>query len=181
VSKDYAKKSRSSSRGKSSVPGWVWLLTGVVTGAFIMFLVYISGIAPAQRQTDTPAAITDKKTPKPQLEKPIFEFYDTLMNNEVIASPSTQKVDPANNSTTPSVVYMLQAASFRKLADADSLRAKLILEGMDSSIAEFNNRGEIYHRVMVGPFTDAEKMTQAKKALAAYNISPIVLQKKPGN
>ena len=76
---------------------------------------------------------------------------------------------------------MLQAASFRKLPEADGLRAKLILEGLDSSIAEFNNRGEIYHRVMVGPFTDPEKMTQAKKILAAHNINPIVLQKKPGN
>jgi len=179
VSKDYAKKSRPPSRGNSSIPGWVWLLTGIATGAFVMFLVYLSGLAPAQHQSDTAAAVTEKKDPQTKPEKPVFEFYDTLMNNEVIAPPSAKTADSATNSST-AVVYMLQAASFKKLADADSLRAKLILEGMDSSIAEFNNRGEIYHRVMVGPFTDAEKMTQAKKALAAHNISPIVLQKKPG-
>jgi cell division protein FtsN len=174
VAKDYAKKSRSPSRGGSSIPGWVWLLTGIVTGAFIMFLVYLSGVATNQHQSDSSSAVADKQSPKPNLEKPVFEFYDTLMNNEVIAPPAPQ------TSNAPEVIYMLQAASFKKLAEADSLRAKLILEGMDSSIAEFNNRGEIYHRVMVGPFTDAEKMTQAKKSLAAHNINPIVLQKKPG-
>lgn len=179
MSKDYAKKSRPTSRGNSSIPGWVWLLTGIATGAFVMFLVYLSGLAPAQPNSSTSAVVTDKTDPKPKPEKPVFEFYDTLMNNEVIAPPSAQTGDSATNNS-PAVVYMLQAASFKKQAEADSLRAKLILEGMDSSIAEFNNRGEIYHRVMVGPFTDAEKMTQAKKALAAHNISPIVLQKKPG-
>ena len=36
--------------GGSSIPGWVWLLTGVVTGAFIMFLVYLSGLSPQMLQ-----------------------------------------------------------------------------------------------------------------------------------
>lgn len=180
MSKDYAKKSRPPSRGNSSIPGWVWLLTGIATGAFIMFLVYLSGLAPAQTNSNTSAVVADKKDPRPDPEKPVFEFYDTLMNNEVIAPPSAQVIGDSATNSIPAVVYMLQAASFKKLAEADSLRAKLILEGLDSSIAEFNNRGEIYHRVMVGPFTDAGKMTQAKKVLAAHNISPIVLQKKPG-
>lgn len=173
--KDYAKKSRPASRGGSSIPGWVWLLTGIITGAFVMFLVYLSGIAPTKPLSkEKPVA---KTSPKLEQEKPVFEFYDTLMNNEVIAPPP-----PAGSvaSKTPAVTYMLQAASFKKQADADSLKAKLILEGLDASIAQFNNRGELYHRVMVGPFTDAEKMAQAKKTLATHNINPIVLQKKPG-
>jgi len=179
VSKDYAKKPRSPSRGSSTLPGWVWLLTGIITGAFVMFLVYISGITPA-RPPGHASATMDKQDSPVKSEKPIFEFYDTLMNTEVIAPPSATQ-NPHASDSQPEVVYMLQAASFRKLPEADGLRAKLILEGLDSSIAEFNNRGEIYHRVMVGPFTDPEKMTQAKKILAAHNINPIVLQKKPGN
>lgn len=180
MSKDYAKKNRSPSRGNSSIPGWVWLVTGIATGAFIMFLFYLADLAPRQINNNDSTAVVNKQDPKPKLEKPIFEFYDTLMNNEVIAPPSAPSSKNPANAATPAVVYMLQAASFKKLAEADNLRAKLILEGMDSSIAEFNNRGEIYHRVMVGPFTDAEKMTQAKKLLATHNITPIVLQKKPG-
>lgn len=177
MSKDYAKKSRSPSRGGSSIPGWVWLLTGIVTGAFIMFLVYLSGLSPAP-VTDKSSAVKKTQSPPPVTqEKPVFEFYDTLMNNEVIPPPSQQK---ASSGKTNELTYMLQAASFKKQSDADSLRAQLTLEGLDASIAQFNNRGEIYHRVMVGPFTDTAKMDQAKKTLASHNISPIVLQKKPG-
>lgn len=178
MSKDYAKKSRPPARGNSSIPGWVWLLTGIATGAFIMFLVYLSGLAPVKPRGETTATASAKES-KPQQEKPVFEFYDTLMNNEVIAPPSPPKGSSAAEKTVPATVYMLQVASFKKPADADSLKAKLTLEGMDASIAQFNNRGEIYHRVMVGPFTDLEKMTRAKKALATHNINPIVLQKKP--
>jgi len=73
---------------------------------------------------------------------------------------------------------MLQVASYRKFSDADALKAQLILEGLESSIAEFNNRGEIYHRVMVGPFNDTAHIEQAKKILASHNLNPIVLQRK---
>ncbi len=174
MSKDYAKKSRQPSRNGSSIPGWVWLITGIVTGAFAMLLVYLSGLTPPPPASQPPPVASSSA--KPEQEKPVFEFYDTLMNNEVIAPPQADN----RQTSTPAVTYMLQAASFKKLPDADSLKAQLILEGLDASIAQFNNHGELYHRVMVGPFTDTDKMAQAKKTLAAHNISPIVLQKKPG-
>lgn len=177
--KDRSRNNRPSSRGgSSSIPGWVWLLTGIVTGAFIMFLVYLSGLTPKPADK-TAAPKTETAPSKVTEEKPVFEFYDTLMNNEVIPPPSAnKKSDTQSGATTP--VYMLQVASFKKLADADSLKAQLTLEGLDASIAQFNNHGDIYHRVMVGPFTDSAKMDRAKKILAAHRINPIVLQKKSG-
>jgi len=185
MSKDYARTRRSSPRHRdsSSVPGWVWLITGIVTGAFIMFLIYLSGLAPVANH----AAKTTPNTQTPKLpaidvkkilEKPIFEFYDTLMNNEVISASNTTTSPTQDGSPTP--IYMLQVASFKNLKDADSLKALLTLEGLDVNLAEFNNLGDTYHRVMVGPFSNTQKMAAAKKTLATHNLNPIVLQKKPG-
>ncbi len=180
MAQDFAKKNNGSSRGRvsgSGVPGWVWLLTGAVTGAFIMFLIYLSGLSPQKLMNDKSSDQTQQTTDNnaPPTEKPTFEFYDSLKNNEII--PPGNKTT-GKNTSTPSP-YLLQAASFQKVKDADALKATLTLEGLDTNIQQFNNKGEIWYRVIVGPFSDQTKMSQAKATLAQHNITPIVLQKKP--
>ena len=71
------------------------------------------------------------------------------------------------------------AASFQQFKEADALKAMLILEGMDVEIQEFDNKGAIWYRVLVGPFDSRSKMAKARSTLAQHNISPIVLKKKP--
>jgi cell division protein FtsN len=180
VAQDFAKKKNASPRkgaGSSSIPGWVWLLTGAVTGAFIMFLVYLSGLTPQKfaegKATPDTKVTTQNGNQAQTAEKPIFEFYDSLKNNEIIPPG-----DASNKTMALKTPYILQAASFQKVKDADALKAKLILEGLDVSIQQFNNKGEIWHRVLIGPYTDQDKMNQAKSTLAQHNITPIVLQKK---
>jgi cell division protein FtsN len=185
VAQDFAKKKNASSRkggSGSGIPGWVWLLTGAVTGAFIMFLVYLAGLTPQKLLTgksaqDTKLSAQHNDQSQPA-EKPTFEFYDSLKNNEIIPPGDTSKSGSSSKTGTLKTPYMLQVGSFPKAQDADALKAKLILEGLDASIQQFNKNGEIYHRVLVGPFTDQNKMNQAKTTLAQQNITPIVLQKK---
>lgn len=183
MAQDYAKKKNASPRksaGGSAMPGWVWLLTGAITGAFIMFLVYLYGLTPANSPQGKPTEDKPVLTSGAQTttaDKPTFEFYDSLKNNEIIPPGDTSKNNNAS-SVALKTPYVLQVASFQKAKDADALKAKLILEGLDTSIQQFNNKGEIWHRVLVGPFTDQNKMNQAKTTLAQHNITPIVLQKK---
>lgn len=183
MAQDFAKKKNTGPRkgaGGSSIPGWVWLLTGAVTGAFIMFLVYLSGLTPQTLLEGKSPQDTQISSPNgtQTTEKPTFEFYDSLKNNEIIPPGDASKNTAANKTAALKTPYILQAASFQKAKDADALKAKLILEGLDTSIQQFNNKGEIWHRVLVGPFTDQNKMNQAKTTLAQHNITPIVLQKK---
>ena len=186
MSQDFAKKDRAAPRKKSgtgSIPGWVWLATGVVTGAFIMFLVYLSGITPQKMADKKPIAKDNLPPVEEHSEKPTFEFSDRLMNNEVIDTKNPKPSGSASTTNSP-VSYILQAAAFQKPQDADALKAKLILEGLDTNIQPFNKNGENWYRVLVGPFTNPAKMAQAKATLAQHNINPIVLQKsaplKPG-
>ena len=184
MAQDYAKKKSASPRkaGGSSIPGWVWLLTGAVTGAFIMFLVYLSGLTP-QKSLDNKSALNNQNTAPKTIDaqnaaKPTFEFYDSLKNNEIIPPGDSTKSSPSNKPTALKTPYVLQVASFQKATDADTLKAKLILEGLDTNIQPFSNKGETWYRVIVGPFNDQNKMDQAKATLAQHNITPIVLQKK---
>jgi cell division protein FtsN len=101
MSHDFAKShriKRETSRKKPArksggVPSWLWLLIGTLTGGLIMFLVYLSGIAPqlpslAQPPTQpavqaSPAAATQPPTAiepaaPPKRTSPVFEFYTKL-------------------------------------------------------------------------------------------------------
>lgn len=57
--------------------------------------------------------------------------------------------------------YMLQVASFRKQADADRVKADLILNGFEARVVMISREGAHWYRVMLGPF--ASRM-QAEKA-----------------
>lgn len=183
MAQDYAKKKGGSAPrkgGSSGIPGWVWLIAGVVTGAFAMFLIYLAGINPSKpgKPAKPETAVAAETTPKPAPEeKPTFEFYESLTNNKVIPPKAPAKT---STNTAGKASYILQAASFKNPQDADGLKAQLILEGLDTRIEKFNRDGETWHRVLVGPFTDETKMAQAKTILAQHKITPIVLQKKPG-
>jgi len=172
-----AKKPRSGAKSmqQTNVPAWVWVFTGVVAGAFIMFLVYLSGLAPEAMQNKPGQSAPGAEVAEELKEKtkPVFEFYDRLMNSEVVVE--------VEEDTTPreKVIYVLQVASFQKYEEADALRALLILEGLDVEIQEFNNKGETWHRVLVGPFESRSKMAKARSALAQHDISPITLKRKP--
>jgi cell division protein FtsN len=186
VTRDFAKTNKSSGKAKrktgsrsvakkqqSNVPAWVWVFTGIVTGAFIMFLIYLAGLTPEKFESGEAQENISQQTEEiKEKAKPIFEFYDKLTNQEVVVDVEAEPEDQ-----TPSL-YILQAASFQDPDDADSLKALLILEGLDVNIEKFKNKGETWHRVLVGPFDTRSKMAAARSKLAQHEISPIVLKKE---
>ncbi len=72
----------------------------------------------------------------------------------------------------------LQAGSFRKLEDADKLRAQILLLGQAVQTEPGTVRGETWHRVLVGPFSNREQLAQAQKSLASSGFSNLLLQQR---
>lgn len=84
---------RKPARKKSGgVPSWLWVLVGTLVGCLIMFLVYLSGVAPQLPNLKTaqptapatgttapgqPAAGNEPAAP-PKRVSPVFEFYTKL-------------------------------------------------------------------------------------------------------
>ena len=178
MAKDYAQSARMkkqrNKKEKASVPAWVWLFTGTVTGLFIAGLVYLAGLTPEEVEAVAP------KPDKPQSsdrtrEKPRFDFYERLKETEVEhqSGPEPESGVPSQES----VLYVLQAGSFRGQEEADGLRAELLLLGLDATIEPFQNRGDTWHRVMVGPFESRQQADEAKASLVSQGIDPLMLKK----
>lgn len=168
------KKRHSSTRG-SNIPSWVWLFTGVVLGAFIMFLIHLSDTDTHQAIPVSPKEDTKNKTPSTKDIK--FDFYEILKNNKVDVGP-TEPTQSASNTATVQTDYLLQVASFKSMQDAERLRAELILLNLSAitEIAKVRD-GETWHRVIVGPFTSRSKLASARDTLLSNNHEALVLKR----
>ncbi|MBI6953251.1 SPOR domain-containing protein [Pseudomonas sp. CCOS 191] len=74
--------------------------------------------------------------------------------------------------------FFLQAGSFRKQADADKVRAQIILLGQAVKVESGTVKEETWYRVMVGPFSNREQLTVAQKQLAGAGFSNLLLQQR---
>lgn len=113
--------------------------------------------------------------------KPRFEFYKVLTDKQdaTVAVPAkpADKPQPAKPHTAdskPAAVnesYFLQAGSFSNAADAEKLKARLALLGIEASTqtATIPDKG-VWHRVRMGPYKNAEEMNQARSLLKQNGV-----------
>jgi cell division protein FtsN len=180
---DFAKKPKPASKKKappkSQVPGWVWMFTGVVTGVFICFLAYLADITPSSAPAEITATVDKVKSAvvsKAATTATKFDFYTLLPEREVIV-PAEREV--SESSPAQATLYILQAGSFKSAADADRLRARLILMGLEARMEQVSAAsGDIWHRVQVGPFSDRSKLSKARSMLISEGIDTLLLKRK---
>lgn len=170
---------------------WQWGLIAIIVGGFGFGLSQLSQVETPSTNTPTAKApppvvkkepqaavkTTPKKddsdaqtAPPPAKEKKEkFEFYQILQNSEV----DTSHVDAYQS--TPrgeqDFYYMIQAASFRSPDDADRMRAKLILSGLEAAIRQTTGSdGRPWYRVVLGPYESRSKMNRAQDKLVSLDI-----------
>ena len=139
--------------------------------------------------TATPAPLPGKPGDK-AVDRQRFEFYGILEGNKQPATPAAASAAPppgVSNLPAPAVeakpapgeMFFLQVGAFQKAADADNLKAKLALTGLEASVQEVSiaEKG-IMHRVRVGPFRDPEEMNRARILLSQSGVQGTVIKQK---
>lgn len=195
MTRDYAKKTsqknhkrpnaRKSRAAKQGAPGWLWLLAGILLGGLIVMLYQLANTEDSDKQ---PAPQKTKPQQQAQEEpngKPRFDFYTLLRETEVIVPDNPTPTNRSGGEAVPepkvtaNEVFLLQVGSFKSNSDADSLRARLLLLNLSTSIEMVSPRkGETWHRVLVGPFTNHSDVTEARNRLASNGIDSLLLKRK---
>lgn len=93
-----------------------------------------------------------------------------VSQNITAAPPST--VQPATTGNG----YLLQVGAFPAAADAETLKAKLALQGFVANVQTVNVGGQTYHRVRLGPYHSATALEAVKQRLTAAGIKAIALK-----
>jgi len=191
--KDYAKSER---KEQKPIPGWLWMLAGLIIGLFVALLVYIndnsSGENTLSQTVSKVLSSNDKKdarsvkketttdSPSKLLNKLKFDFYTILPELEVaIPEEDLLKNLKDSKSEDEKYNYILQAGSFRKFKEADKLKALLALQGIEANIQKVKiNNGDTWHRVRVGPLTTGKALNKARRRLRDLGIASIVVKNK---
>lgn len=104
--------------------------------------------------------------------KPRFEFYKVLTDKQDAAVPAkpADRPQPAKAADGKPVAanepYFLQAGSFSNADDAEKLKARLALLGIEASTqtATIPDKG-VWHRVRMGPYKNTDEMNRARNLL----------------
>jgi cell division protein FtsN len=169
------------------------LLIGVLIGAVLGLVAagvvawkITKGPSPFAEQTQRPAndkppasvATAPPATPPPAAAstndgKQRFDFYHILTEKEKAAANTPPAAGKNTQTPTPPPggKYYLQAASFVSEADADKLKARLALAGLEASIQPVNipDKGMRY-RVRLGPYANADQLRKADGILKQNGI-----------
>jgi len=77
---------------------------------------------------------------------------------------------------TSSGGYLLQVGAFPSAGDAESLKAKLALQGFVANVQTVKVGGQNYNRVRLGPFKSATELESTKQRLQQAGINAIALK-----
>lgn len=93
------------------------------------------------------------------------------VSQNITAAPASSLRAPAADSG-----YLLQVGAFPNASDAETLKAKLALQGFVANVQSVDINGQTYHRVRLGPFGSATALESTKQRLSAAGIHAIALK-----
>ena len=172
------------------MPGWVWLLLGLALGIASVLLSQLAtgrvgskdGLAGLFATRVNPVETVHVPRAEPVPPKPKLDFYTVLPEIEtVLPDRATRTKASAVERSEVGAQYILQVGSFASFSDADQLKAKLALQGMQAQIQKvvIEGRGE-YHRVRLGPYQKLEDLDAANQQLSKLGIKALRLKLKGG-
>lgn len=186
MTRDYKpSQSRSKPAGKNNA-FLTGLLLGVILGIGVSIGVAVmvtggkSPFVEHKNATPPPDAPTSLSSNKPEDNavpdqngetKPAanrFDFYKILPGESQVTEQEIQKSKDAQKAETQAgnENYFLQVGAFQTEQEADNMKAKLALLGMEAIVqtATVPDKG-VWHRVRVGPFNDLDQISKARAEL----------------
>jgi cell division protein FtsN len=178
VSRDY-KRSRGRREGFS---GWTGLFIGLVAGLAVgLALYYFDPRGPqapdAADKAPAPAEPASSRESADEEQSDTYDFYQMLPNFEVVV-PEKEVVMPRDAPEPADKIgaYVLQAGSYRKIEDADRVRAQLALQGIESNVQRVAIDNDTWHRVRIGPISDPKELNRVRERLKEAEVDFLVVR-----
>ena len=145
---------------------------------------------------------TEKAPAKPAVERPRVEFYQILPGDKEVtesevkaarkspqasvapapppaAPPSAPRPgsSPASPKPHSGEIFWLQAGAFSEEREADNLKARIALTGLEATVRAVNipDKGTLY-RVRLGPYQSLEDANRIKTALTQNGVGAAIIR-----
>ena len=108
-----------------------------------------------------------------------YDFYQMLPNFEVVVPEKDKDVKrdlPSAAKIERPGVYVLQAGTYRKEADANRVRAQLALQGIEAKVQRVAVDADVWHRVRIGPISNLDELNKLRRQLQAADVDALVIR-----
>jgi cell division protein FtsN len=176
LSRDFKDVRRNAPGSPVPFNGWTGLAIGLAIGLGVALVVHLKdrsamtvepvpevAAAPASAQAgeEDPAAAPDSGAS--------YDFYKMLPEQEVeVPPPAAATGRPL--STLPQGEVVLQAGSFKSQDQADKLKGRLAMYGIEANIQRFALDDETWYRVRIGPIGTVEELEEVRAKLAEAEV-----------
>jgi cell division protein FtsN len=166
--------------------GWLGLSLGLGLGLAVAAVIYLK-----DHRLDAPethAGKVIKKRPHgneaPEAGDPAaddsktYAFYEMLPKFEVVVPEKDKDVRPDIKSVpeTRSGTYVLQAGSYKNFVDADRVRAKLALLGIESNAQKVSVENDTWYRIRIGPISKLDDLNRMRQTLHKADVDVLVIR-----
>ena len=175
-------------RPKGAFSGWIGVALGLGAGLAVAGLVYVKDHKPpavAIAKADKRRSHNAEQPPGPDGadgagEDPgtSYDFYSSLPKFEVVVPEKEKDVRPDIRAVpeTRRGTYVLQAGSYKNFADADRVRAKLALQGVESKVQKVSVDNDTWHRIRIGPISDLDQLNRLRTVLRKADVDVLVIR-----
>lgn len=168
----------------------VALYLNKVPGPFVSRGKSPESAAKSEKSEDKSKSATVTKSseaaPAKSEEKPRFDFYNILPGTDdpskgkpapTPAAPAPEKESEQTSAPTPKEVFFLQAGAFQNAADADNMKARLAMLGIEAAVqaGPSGDRGT-FHRVRIGPFSRVDEVNRTRDTLKQNGIESTLIK-----
>jgi cell division protein FtsN len=183
MARDYKTK-----RGRATgFSGWAGLMCGLALGLAVAGVVYLKDhrldapavgagkMAKKKTRANEPPEAADAGAEEPAKS---YDFYDQLPKFEVVVPEKDKDVRPDIKPVpeTRSGTYVLQAGSYKNFADADRVRAKLALQGIESKVQKVSVDNDTWHRIRIGPISKLDELNRLRQILRKADVDVLVIR-----
>jgi cell division protein FtsN len=182
--RDYRKGAGRRGRGGNGFSGWTGLALGlglglaVAAGVWKLKSAVPADPAAAKVKKPAPQSARDEADKEPPPRGTEYTFYDRLKNYELVIPEKDKDVhrDVRPAPETRPGTYVLQAGSYRNFADADAVRARLALQGVESKVQKVTVDADTWHRVRIGPITNLDELNRIRTRLRQADVDALVIR-----
>jgi len=182
MARDYKTK-----RGRpSGFSGWAGLVCGLALGLAVAGVVYLKDhrldalVASSGKVAKKKSRANEPPEADSSAEEPAksYDFYDQLPKFEVVVPEKDKDVRPDIKSVpeTRAGTYVLQAGSYKNFADADRVRAKLALQGIESKVQKVSVDTDTWNRIRIGPISKLDELNRLRQILRKADVDVLVIR-----
>src|SRR5580658_8443842 len=176
---------------KGAFSGWIGVALGLGAGLAVAALVYVKDHKPPTSATQITKS--EKKRPRNAEQPPdpdgagatagddsgtSYDFYSSLPKFEVVVPEKEKDVKPDIRPVpeTRRGTYVLQAGTYKNVADADRARAQLSLLGIEGNVQKVSVNSDSWLRVRIGPVTNLDELNRLRQILRKADIDVLLIR-----